>query len=52
MRRLRAHLIAALGATFADILVGLPAPYTGPQAWMGRRDRGRLTNPAELAEAS
>jgi hypothetical protein len=35
MRRLRAHLIAALGAMFADILVGLPAPYTGPQAWMG-----------------
>ena len=41
MKRFLAHLIASLGAIFgtaslahADILVGLPAPYTGPQAWM------------------
>jgi hypothetical protein len=42
MSRFLAHLIAVFGVTFgtaslahADILVGLPAPYTGPQAWMG-----------------
>jgi branched-chain amino acid transport system substrate-binding protein len=42
MRRLFARLIVALPATFgtaglghAEILIGLPAPYTGPNAWMG-----------------
>ena len=48
MSRFLAHLIAALGATFgtaslahADILIGVPAPITGPLAWGGEElERG------------
>jgi branched-chain amino acid transport system substrate-binding protein len=54
LKRLVARLIVALAAAFgtaalahAEILIGLPAPYTGPNAWMGEGiERG-----AELAVA-
>jgi branched-chain amino acid transport system substrate-binding protein len=42
MKHFRAGLIVAFAVTFgtaapghAEILVGLPAPYTGPNAWLG-----------------
>jgi branched-chain amino acid transport system substrate-binding protein len=52
LKRLVARLTVALAAAFgtaalaqAEILIGLPAPYTGPNAWMGEGiERG-----AELA---
>jgi branched-chain amino acid transport system substrate-binding protein len=52
-------LIVALAATFgtaafghAEILIGLPAPYTGPNAWMGEGiERGAEMAIADLNEA-
>jgi Periplasmic binding protein len=59
MRRFFARLIVALPATFgpaalghAEILIGLPAPYTGPNAWMGEGiERGAEMAIADLNAA-
>jgi branched-chain amino acid transport system substrate-binding protein len=59
MRRLFARLIVALPATFgtaqlghAEILIGLPAPYTGSNAWMGEGiERGAEMAIADLNAA-
>jgi branched-chain amino acid transport system substrate-binding protein len=59
MKQFLALLIVALGAAFgtapvahAEILIGLPAPYTGPNAWMGEAiERGAEMALADLNAA-
>jgi branched-chain amino acid transport system substrate-binding protein len=59
MRRFLARYIVALPATIgtaalehAEILIGLPAPYTGPNAWMGEGiERGAEMAIADLNAA-
>jgi branched-chain amino acid transport system substrate-binding protein len=59
LKQLVARLIVALAAAFgtaslahAEILIGLPAPYTGPNAWMGEGiERGAEMAVADLNAA-
>jgi branched-chain amino acid transport system substrate-binding protein len=59
MKPILARLIVALSTAFgtnslvhAEILIGLPAPYTGPNAWLGEAiDRGAETAIADLNAA-
>ena len=59
MRRFLARVVVALPATVgaaalghAEILIGLPAPYTGPNAWMGEGiERGAEMAIADLNAA-
>jgi branched-chain amino acid transport system substrate-binding protein len=59
MKHVLAPLIYALTAVFgtaaighADVLIGLPAPYTGPNAWMGEGiERGAEMAVADLNAA-
>ena len=44
-----AGAVGAASLAHAEILIGLPAPYTGPNAWMGEAiERGAEMEPSRI----